>query len=209
MYGKAYSNLLISENAFNTVCRLEEELAPVFRRIESIECENEAKVLAAFHKNRVAAHYFNPTTGYGYDDIGRDNLDKVFADAFGAESAIVSPQLISGTHAIFTVLSGLLRHGDLLLAVSGKPYDTLVDAIGVSDAEDDEAEAANTVECSLKERGVRYSQIDLNDDGSFRLESIIECIEREHPRVVYVQRSRGYAWRKLFIRRQCSRFSMK
>ena len=71
MYGKAYSNLLISENAFNTVCRLEEELAPVFRRIESIECENEAKVLAAFHKNRVAAHYFNPTTGYGYDDIGR------------------------------------------------------------------------------------------------------------------------------------------
>ena len=103
MYGKAYSNLLISENAFNTVCRLEEELAPVFRRIESIECENEAKVLAAFHKNRVAAHYFNPTTGYGYDDIGRDNLDKVFADAFGAESAIVSPQLISGTHAIFTV----------------------------------------------------------------------------------------------------------
>ena len=196
MYGKAYSNLLISENAFNTVCRLEEELAPVFRRIESIECENEAKVLAAFHKNRVAAHYFNPTTGYGYDDIGRDNLDKVFADAFGAESAIVSPQLISGTHAIFTVLSGLLRHGDLLLAVSGKPYDTLVDAIGVSDAEDDEAEAANTVECSLKERGVRYLQIDLNDDGSFRLESIIECIEREHPRVVYVQRSRGYAWRE-------------
>ena len=71
------------------MCRLEEELAPVFRRIESIECENEAKVLAAFHKNRVAAHYFNPTTGYGYDDIGRDNLDKVFADAFGAESAIV------------------------------------------------------------------------------------------------------------------------
>lgn len=196
MYGKAYSNLLISENAFNTVCRLEEELAPVFRRIESIECENEAKVLAAFHKNRVAAHYFNPTTGYGYDDIGRDNLDKVFADAFGAESAIVSPQLISGTHAIFTVLSGLLRHGDLLLAVSGKPYDTLVDAIGVSDAEDNEAEAANTVECSLKERGVRYSQIDLNDDGSFRLESIIEYIEREHPRVVYVQRSRGYAWRE-------------
>ena len=72
----------------------------------------------------------------------------------------------------------------------------LVDAIGVSDAEDDEAEAANTVECSLKERGVRYSQIDLNDDGSFRLESIIEYIEREHPRVVYVQRSRGYAWRE-------------
>ena len=93
MYGKAYSNLLISENAFNTVCRLEEELAPVFRRIESIECENEAKVLTAFHKNRVAAHYFNPTTGYGYDDIGRDNLDKVFADAFGAESAIVSSSL--------------------------------------------------------------------------------------------------------------------
>ena len=79
MYGKAYSNLLISENAFNTVCRLEEELAPVFRRIESIECENEAKVLAAFHKNRVAAHYFNPTTGYGYDDIGRDNLDKRYS----------------------------------------------------------------------------------------------------------------------------------
>ena len=74
MYGKAYSNLLISENAFNTVCRLEEELAPVFRRIESIECENEAKVLAAFHKNRVAAHYFNPTTGYGYDDIGSFRL---------------------------------------------------------------------------------------------------------------------------------------
>lgn len=195
MYGKAYSDLLISENAFNTVCRLEQELATVFRRIEAVECENEAKVLNAFHQNRVAAHYFNPTTGYGYDDIGRDNLDRVFADAFGAESAVVSPQLISGTHAIFTVLSGLLRNGDLLLAVSGRPYDTLVDAIGVSDG----AGTENTAACSLKERGVRYEQIDLNADGSFKLDEITERVELEQPRVVYVQRSRGYAWREAIL----------
>lgn len=195
MYGKAYSNLLISENAFNTVCRLEEELAPVFRRIESIDVRMKQKFLRLSIRTVLRQHYFNPTTGYGYDDTAEIILTKYLRTRSVPESAIVSPQLISGTHAIFTVLSGLLRHGDLLLAVSGKPYDTLVDAIGVSDAEDDEAEAANTVECSLKERGVRYSQIDLNDDGSFRLESIIECIEREHPRVVYVQRSRGYAWR--------------
>lgn len=193
MYNKTYSELGISEAAYNMVSRFDGELNEVFNSIEEIECINQAKVLEAFHKNKVAPHYFNPTNGYGYDDIGRDNLDKVFADAFNVEAAIVSPQLVSGTHAIFTVLSGLLRHGDCMLALSGRPYDTLVDAIGISS--DDSKAMPN----SLAERGIHYEQIDLNYDGSFNIDEIYNKISILKPRVAYVQRSRGYEWREALL----------
>lgn len=190
MYSEFHKKLMISEAAYSLVERLESELTEAFRKIDEVEVVNEAKVLSAFHKNKVAAHYFNPTTGYGYDDIGRDNLDRVFADTFNAEAAVVSPQIVSGTHAIFTVLSGLLRHGDTMLAVSGRPYDTLVDAIGIG---------GSMSPCSLKERGVTYAQINLNEDGSFNLSEIKAEVKKKKPRIVYVQRSRGYEWRESIL----------
>lgn len=190
MYSEFHKKLKISESAYGLTEKLELALADVFKKIDEIEVVNEAKVLSAFQKNKVASHYFNPTTGYGYDDIGRDNLDRVFADTFGTEAAVVSPQIVSGTHAIFSVLSGLLRSGDTMLTVSGRPYDTLVDAIGIGD---------NVIPCSLKERGIAYAQIDLMADGCFNLPEIKTTVKRTKPRIVYVQRSRGYEWRESIL----------
>lgn len=192
MYDKSYETLGISKKAYDEVCALEEELVPVYKRIEEIESANEAKVLSAFLKNRIAAHHFNPSTGYGYDDVGRDGLDRVFADSFGAEAAVVSPQIISGTHAIFCVLSGILLPGDTMLAISGQPYDTLVEAIGI------EGEA----EGSLREYGIKYEKIDLLENGEFSLKEIEEATARLKPKLVHVQRSRGYAWREAILPRK-------
>lgn len=189
MYNRFYEELGITQSAYETVCALENELESVFRRIKDTESVNEAKVLRAFLKNRIAAHHFNPSTGYGYDDVGRDGLDKVFADCFGSEAAIVSPQLISGTHAIYCVLAGLLLPGDTLLAVSGQPYDTLVEAIGI------EGNAAG----SLKEYGVRYEKTDLLENGEFDLPAIEKAVTELKPKLVHVQRSRGYAWREAIL----------
>ena len=189
MYNNAYAELHITKAAYETIAAIEKELSDAFSAIEENESINEAKVLAAFHRNKVAAHYFNPTTGYGYDDLGRDNLDKVFADIFGTEAAVVSPQIVSGTHAIFAVLNGILRNGDCMLSLSGRPYDTLVDAIGIN----------SNPECSLREKGVSYEQIDLKPDGSFDSDEIVKKVSELKPRVAYVQRSRGYAWRDAIL----------
>lgn len=189
MYDISYEKLGITKEAYEIVCRLEGELTDVYKRIEDIECANEAKVLSAFLKNRIAAHHFNPSTGYGYDDVGRDGLDRVFADSFGAEAAIVSPQIISGTHAIFLVLSGVLLPGDTMLAISGQPYDTLVEAIGI----EGEAEGA------LSDYGIKYEKIDLMMNGDFDIPSIEREVRRLKPKLVHVQRSRGYAWREAIL----------
>lgn len=189
MYEKHYKSFGISEKAYTSVSEIEASLSCAFSRIERIESVNQAKVLAAFVKNGVAAHHFNPTTGYGYDDVGRDCLDRVFADSFGTEAAIVSPHLVSGTHAIFCVLSGILRAGDTMLAISGRPYDTLLEAIGI----------AGEAEGSLRDFNIKYEQIDLLRDGSFEQTAICEAVERLKPRLVYVQRSRGYAWREAIL----------
>ena len=186
MYCENYKQLGITQKAFEMVCELETELKRVFHGIEEVENLNEAKVLNAFLKNKVAAHYFNPTTGYGYDDIGREGLDRVFADVFEAEAAVVSPHLISGTHAIYCVLAGLLLPGDTLLAVSGQPYDTLLEAIGIE----------GNAEGSLREFGIRYESVDLLEDGNFDMPAIREAVSSLKPKVVHVQRSRGYAWRE-------------
>lgn len=189
MYSKYYDGLGITEDAYNTVCRLESELTDVFSRIDSIESANEARVLNAFLKNRIAAHHFNPSTGYGYDDVGREGLDRVFADCFEAEAAVVSPQLISGTHAIYCVLAGILLPGDTLLAISGQPYDTLVEAIGIE----------GDAEGSLREYGIKYEKVDLLPNGDFDIESIRKAVSELKPKLVHVQRSRGYAWREAIL----------
>ena len=192
MYNEYYENLGITKKAYDTVTELEKELSGVYARIESIESQNEAKVLGAFLKNRIAAHHFNPSTGYGYDDVSRDGLDRVFADCFGAEAAVVSPQLISGTHAIYCVLAGILLPGDTLLAVSGQPYDTLVEAIGIE----------GDSEGSLREFGINYEKVDLLPNGDFDIDAIEAAVSRLKPKLVHVQRSRGYAWREAILPRK-------
>lgn len=163
----------------------EKSLSEEFRKIEDIALYNQEKVLAAFQKNRVALRHFAPTTGYGYDDIGRDTLAKVFADAFSAESAIVSPLLANGSHAISTVLFGLLRPGDMLYSASDSPYDTLIDVITGENIG------------SLRDYGIKFAKEDLID-GQFDLRSIENFVSKNKPKVVFLQRSRGYSSRNAF-----------
>lgn len=163
----------------------EKSLSKEFRKIDDIALYNQEKVLAAFQKNRVALRHFAPTTGYGYDDIGRDTLAKVFADAFSAESAIVSPLLANGSHAISTVLFGLLRPGDMLYSASGSPYDTLIDVITGENIG------------SLRDYGIKFAKEDLID-GQFDLHSIENFAAKNKPKVVFLQRSRGYSSRNAF-----------
>ena len=163
----------------------EKSLSKEFRKIDDIALYNQEKVLAAFQKNRVALRHFAPTTGYGYDDIGRDTLAKVFADVFSAESAIVSPLLANGSHAISTVLFGLLRPGDMLYSASGSPYDTLINVITGENIG------------SLRDYGIKFAKEDLID-GQFDLRSIENFAAKNKPKVVFLQRSRGYSSRNAF-----------
>ena len=175
-----------SEQAIEAVLDAERELADVFARFDAIEACNQWKVLNAFQSEGVAQRHFAPTTGYGYDDIGRDTLEKLFARSFGAEDALVRPQIANGTHALYLTLSGLLRPGDLLLCITGKPYDTLHKAIGA------QGEAGPG---ALSEFGVHYREIKLLDD-TIDLARVLEALQDKRVRVVYAQRSRGYAWRE-------------
>ena len=164
---------------------LEEKLAPVFAEIDETRNENQLRVLNAFRKEQVAARHFTQRNGYGYDDIGRDTLDRLFADAFEAEDALVRPQFVNGSHAIFTALAALLEPGDLALSVTGRPYDTLEEAIGL----------CGDAPGNLKRFGVTFSCVELNEQGAFDWPAIEEALAHGKPRLFYVQRSRGYAWR--------------
>ncbi|MBO5394875.1 MAG: methionine gamma-lyase family protein [Clostridia bacterium] len=167
-----------------TIKEEEAKLSKQFARIDDVAFINQKKVVEAFKKARVTPQYFSGSTGYGYDDLGRDNLAKIYAEVFGGEKAIVSPLLTSGTHAITTVLYGLLRRGDMMLSISGIPYDTIQESIfGQGNS-------------SLEDYGVNYSQIDLKEDGNFDCEAILKRVAEEQPKMVYVQRSRGYSTRK-------------
>lgn len=164
----------------------EEELLSYYKNAEEIALENQNKVLQAFIKNKISATHFAGTTGYGYDDIGREKLNAVFADAFGAEDALVSQGFTCGSHAITTVLFGLLRPNDTMLAITGKPYDTLDDTIfGLKNGEDNG---------SLKDFGVKYDSVELINNTDFDKESIIEKI-KSNPKIIYIQRSCGYLYR--------------
>jgi cystathionine beta-lyase family protein involved in aluminum resistance len=157
-----------------------------FRRIDEIEMHNTERVLRAFQGHRVAARHFAPTTGYGYEDIGRDTLEKLFAGLFGAEAGIVRPQIASGTHGLALCLFGLLRPGEGLLSVTGKPYDTLDDVIGMEGSSPG----------SLREMGVAYAQVELAEDGAIDLNAVRRALEANpNIRVAAAQRSRGYSLR--------------
>ena len=164
--------------------KADKDLEEIFKKVDKIEELNSEKVLNAFIDNKICETDFNSTSGYGYNDIGRDKIEKVFADIFKTEASLVRSQFISGTHAIATCLFALLRPGDTLLSISGKPYDTLDSVIGFNDNES-----------SLKSFNVNYKQIDLiNDD--FNYDQIKNTLSKEKIKLIAIQRSKGYSTRK-------------
>ncbi len=174
-----------SQEAISAVWKAESELHEVFCEIDAIEANNQWKVLQAFQTEGVAQRHFAQTTGYGYDDIGRDTLERIFAKTFEAEDALVRPQIVNGTHALYLMLSGILRPGDTLLCVTGKPYDTLEQAIGGTEGYG-----------SLQEYGIRYREIPLCND-TIDIAGLLSVLNEDSSiRMVYAQRSRGYAWRE-------------
>lgn len=179
-----YEKFGIKEEIVNLSKKVENELRPIFNETEKIAEYNSLKVLMAFQKYNLSEMHFNGTTGYGYGDIGRDTIEKIFADIFKAEDSLVRTQFISGTHAISTALFGILRPGDTLISISGKPYDTLDEVIGI--------EKNNS---SLISHGVNYEQIELvNND--FDYEAIEQRLKKESVKLIEIQRSRGYSLRK-------------
>lgn len=173
------------DNYENYIKECESRLKDKFEEIDSIAYYNQNKVLEAFRKNRIAIRHFAGTSGYGYGDEGRDCLGQIYADAFGAESGIVSPHLLSGTHALSVALFGLLMPGDELLCVSGMPYDTIRPVILGENIG------------SLKDYGVKFTCCNLRDDNSFDFENICNSLT-DRTKVVYIQRSRGYELRDAF-----------
>lgn len=169
------------------VVKVDNKIQPVFKEIQEKALFNQGKVLEAFRKHRVSDYHFNPSTGYGYDDDGRDTLEKVYAEIFQAEAALVRPQIISGTHAISTALFGVLRPGDELIYVTGTPYDTLLDIVGLT---------GNGIG-SLKEFNIAYQHIDLLADGKVDIPSVLRKISPK-TKIIAIQRSRGYAARSSF-----------
>ena len=167
-----------------------ERLKDRFAAIDQIAEYNSAKVIAAMQKNHVSATCFVGTTGYGYDDVGRDTLEKVYADVFHTEAALVRPQITCGTHALTVALSANVLPGDELLSPVGLPYDTLQEVIGIRESP-----------CSLAEYGVKYRQVDLLADGTFDYENIRKAIN-EKTRLITIQRSKGYDTRPTFSVKQ-------
>lgn len=167
------------------ICQAEETLLQIFSGIDSQVKENLRRVLTAFRNHRVGVHHFSSVSGYGHDDLGRQVLDRVYAEVFGAEAAIVRVQLVSGTHAIASALYGVLRPGDEMLAVAGAPYDTLEEVIGLR----------GTGQGSLKEFGIDYRQLELTAEGSIDWKGL-ETAVGDRTRLVLIQRSCGYSWRQ-------------
>ena len=179
-----YEALGISREVYEFGEKIEDSLKERFAAIDATAEYNQLKVIKAMQDNRVSAECFNMSSGYGYNDLGRDTLEKVYASCFKGEDALVRPQITCGTHALALALMSNLRPGDELLSPVGKPYDTLEEVIGIRPSKG-----------SLAEYGVSYRQVDLLPDGSFDFEHIKEAIN-ERTKLVTIQRSKGYAMRK-------------
>jgi cystathionine beta-lyase family protein involved in aluminum resistance len=182
-----FQQLKSGEKLQPIVKRVEQQIAEVHKQIDERIETNQFAVLRSFQKHRVGDSHFIPSTGYGYDDIGRDTLELVYADVFGGEAGLVRPQIISGTHAISIALFGVLRPGDELLYITGKPYDTLEEIVGLR---------GNGVG-SLKEFGISYDSVALTDEGGMDWESIAAKI-KPNTKMIGIQRSKGYATRPSF-----------
>ena len=178
------NNLNIKKEVIDVVEKGEKELETIFKEVDKI-CEyNSLKVLKAFQDNKVSENHFNSTTGYGYNDIGREVIENVYKDIFNAEDALVRSQFISGSHALTVALFSILRPNDTLLSITGKPYDTLDEVIGIKENKS-----------SLKSFGINYEQIDLiNDDFDYK--QIEQIIKSKKIKLIEIQRSKGYSTRK-------------
>lgn len=176
--------MLIEKEATDLVTEAEKKLNDIYKEIEQIENYNSLKVLNAFQLNNVTEDCFNMTTGYGYNDLGRDTIEKVYSTIFKSESALVRCQFISGTHALTVALFACLRPGDIMLSITGKPYDTLDEVIGITPNNS-----------SLMSFGVSYEQIDLVDN-EFDYEKIRKVLTTKKIKLIEIQRSKGYSTRK-------------
>ncbi|MDO4176702.1 MAG: methionine gamma-lyase family protein [Bacillota bacterium] len=180
-----HENLGISDKILNLIDECEKDVMGCFEDLDDIMTYNQYKVLDAFQKNGICDRHFSWNTGYGYDDAGREATEKVFADIFHAEAALVRPIIVNGTHALSLTLMGILRPGDQLIYCTGAPYDTLEETIGIR----------GEGKGSLKDYGVSYDQIELTADGRIDLEALAKAITPA-TRMVTVQRATGYGWRK-------------
>lgn len=179
-----YKEYGISEETINLIQKCEAEVQDEFKKINEI-CEyNSLKVLKAFHDNNLSEVHFGETNGYGYDDIGRDVIERIYSQIFGVEDSLVRGQFISASHALNVTLFGLLRPNDTLLSICGKPYDTLDEVIGIKENPS-----------SLKSFGIKYEQIDL-ENNDFNYEEITKRVSKNDIKVIEIQRSRGYSLRK-------------
>lgn len=185
------SKFKISDQIIDLYNQTMKDIQPEFERYDEIREYNQLKVLSAFQRERISDMHFTNSTGYGYGDIGRDSLDKVYAEIFNAESALVRPHFVNGTHAIGAALFGNLRPGDTMLSICGSPYDTLHNIIGLS---------KNKNIGSLKEYGVNYKQIDLNSNNEIDIEKVVNELKNDETiKLVHIQRSTGYGWRKALL----------
>jgi len=186
---KAYELFGISEKVSDLANEIEEEYKGKYDEIDNIALYNQAKVLQAFKEANISQMHFGKTTGYGYNDVGRDAIEKIYSNIFKAEDALVRVQFVNGTHAIATTLKGLLMPGDTLLAVTGRPYDTICETIGIT-------EKVNKL--SLVSYGIKYDEIALNEEGLIDIPNVKKYLSENKVKVVHIQRSRGYALRKAF-----------
>lgn len=182
-----FQKLTYGEKLQPIVNEIELQIANKLQQIDRRIDVNQFRVLSSFQNHKVSDSHFIPTTGYGYDDIGRDTLEEIYAEVFGGETALVRPQIVSGTHAISIALFGVLRPGDELLYITGKPYDTLEEIVGIR---------GNGVG-SLKEFGITYNSVDLMTDGNVDYEAIAKAI-KPNTKMIGIQRSKGYATRPSF-----------
>ncbi|XJZ28594.1 aminotransferase class I/II-fold pyridoxal phosphate-dependent enzyme [Bacillota bacterium Lsc_1132] len=182
-----YQNLTYGEELRQRVNEVEQQIAEIHRKIDQRSDSNQFRVLQSFQKHKVSDSHFIPTTGYGYDDHGRDTLERIYADVFGGEAGLVRPQIISGTHAISIALFGVLRPGDELLYITGKPYDTLEEIVGIR---------GNGVG-SLKEFGIGYDSVELTEQGEIDWRAV-EAKINSKTKMIGIQRSKGYATRPSF-----------
>ncbi len=178
------NELTFSDQTVSLVEETEEELKDIFTKIDKQAKQNSLKVLSAFKKNKVSTNHFDSTTGYGYDDLGREVIEQVFADVLGAKDALVRNQFVSGSHALTVCLFALLRPNDLMLSITGTPYDTLHEVIGIKNNPS-----------SLASFGIKYDEIDLVDND-FAYDEIVTYLTTHKVKLIEIQRSKGYSTRK-------------
>ena len=184
-----YDFFNINENNFEYSKKIEQELEKEYTKLDKIKEFNQLKVLRAMQKARLSDIHFASSTGYGYNDVGREKVEEIYSYVFNTQDALVRPSIANGTHALSICLNALLMPNDTMLAISGKPYDTLDSVIGITDEE-----------MSLKEYGIKYKQIELINGGDFDIQSIRESLYNDNSiKLVYIQRSKGYSTRRSIL----------